>query len=130
MYLGYYYNYYFVVDINNIKYNIQLYGGGAILERITVALAQTRLRFNQPYILLSTMDFGQHMEVASLEATEEVMAEASSPKPHRTIGTHTNPRSEHLGSLAWCFLNLVAWAPAMADTHLMLQFNSWEVIIS
>ena len=28
--------------------NIELYGGGAILERIAAALAQTRLRFNRP----------------------------------------------------------------------------------
>ena len=33
-------------DNNNI--NNKLYGGGAILERTTVALAQIRLRFNQP----------------------------------------------------------------------------------
>ena len=34
--------------ITLIKYKIQLYGGGAILERIAVALALTRLRFNWP----------------------------------------------------------------------------------
>ena len=33
-----------------------------------------------------------------------------------TIGTHIHPRSEHLGSLAWCFLDSVAWAAAVADT--------------
>ena len=65
------------------------------------------------------MDFGQHMEVASLEATEEIMAVASIPQaPYisTTIGTHTHPRSEHLESLAWCFLDSVAWAAAVADT--------------
>ena len=65
------------------------------------------------------MDFGRHMEVASLEATEEIMAVASFPQaPYvsMTIGTHTHPRSEHLGSLAWCFLDSVAWAAAVADT--------------
>ena len=39
----------------------------------------------------------------SLEATEEIMAVASFPQaPYvsTTIGTHTHPRSEHLGSLA------------------------------
>ena len=38
------------------------------------------------------MDFGWHMEVASLEATEEIMAVASFPQaPYvsTTIGTHT-----------------------------------------
>ena len=29
---------------------------------------------------------------------------------------HTHPRPEHLGSLAWCFLDSVAWAAAVADT--------------
>ena len=59
------------------------------------------------------------MEVASLEATEEIMAVASfphAPYVSTTIGTHTHPRSEHLGSLAWCFLDSVAWAAAVADT--------------
>ena len=65
------------------------------------------------------MDFGRHMEVASLEATEEIMAVASFPQaPYvsMTIGTHAHPRSEHLGSLAWWFLDSVAWAAAVADT--------------
>ena len=65
------------------------------------------------------MDFGRHMEVASLEATEEIMAVASFPQaPYvsTTIGTHTRPRSEHLGSLAWCFLDSVAWAASVVDT--------------
>ena len=65
------------------------------------------------------MDFGRHMEVASLEATEEIMAVASFPQaPYvsMTIETHTHPRSEHLGSLAWCFLDSVAQAAAVADT--------------
>ena len=56
---------------------------------------------------LSTTDFGLHVEVASLEAIEEMMAEASSPQaPYdsATVGTHTHPSSEHLGSLVWCFL--------------------------
>ena len=59
------------------------------------------------------------MEVASLEATEEIMAVASFPQaPYfsTTIGAHTHPRSEHLGSLAWCFLDSVAWAAAVTDT--------------
>ena len=34
-------------------------------------------------IPFSRMDFGQHMEVASLEATEEMMAVASFPQAHR-----------------------------------------------
>ena len=38
------------------------------------------------------------------------------PYDSTTIGTHTHPTSEHLGSLAWCFLNSVAWAAAVADT--------------
>ena len=50
------------------KHNIQLYGGGAILERIAVV-----------YISLSRMDFGRHMEVASLEATGEMMVVATFP---------------------------------------------------
>ena len=29
---------------------------------------------------------------------------------------HTQPSSEHLGSLAWCFLASVAWAAAVAET--------------
>ena len=66
------------------------------------------------------MDFGRHMEVASLEATEEIMAVASfpqAPNVSTTIAmTHTHPRSEHLRSLVWCFLDSVAWAAAVADT--------------
>ena len=49
------------------------------------------------------MDFGPQMEVASLEATEEIMAVASFPQaPYvsTTIGTHAHSRSEPLGSLA------------------------------
>ena len=42
-----------------------IYSCGAILEWTAVKLALTRLRFNW---LLSTMDFGQHMEVPSQEA--------------------------------------------------------------
>ena len=61
---------------------------------------------------LSTTDFGLHMKVASLEATEEMMmAEASSPHaPYNsaTMETHTHPSVEHLGSLAWCFLASMA----------------------
>ena len=38
------------------------------------------------------------------------------PQVSTTIGTHTHPRSEHLGLLAWFFLNSVAWAAAVADT--------------
>ena len=56
---------------------------------------------------LSTTIFGLHVEMASLEAIEEMMAEASSPKaPYdsATMGTHTHPSSEHLRPLAWCFL--------------------------
>ena len=57
--------------------NIELYGGGAILVRMAEALAPTRLRFNRPKISFSRVDFGWHMEMASLEATEEMMAVAS-----------------------------------------------------
>ena len=39
------------------------------------------------------------------------MAVASFPQ-----APHTHPSSEHLGSLAWCFLYSVAWAAAAADT--------------
>ena len=59
------------------------------------------------------------MEEASLEATEEIMAVASFPQaPYvsTTVGTHTDPRSENLGSLAWCFLDTVARAAAVGDT--------------
>ena len=67
------------------------------------------------------MDFCQHMEVASLYATEEMVAVASFPKPHR----FRQPRehmpiyssSEHLGSLPTCFLDSVAWAATVTDTH-------------
>ena len=61
------------------------------------------------------------MEVASLEATEEIMAVASFPQaPYvsTTIGTHTHPRSEHLGSLAWCFLDSVA----VVDSPVLLVY--------
>lgn len=60
------------------KIKIQLYGEIAILERIAVALALTRLKFNRPCISLRKMNFGRCMEVASLEATKEMMAVASS----------------------------------------------------
>ena len=42
------------------------------IEGIAVALAQTRLRFNRPYISFSRIDFGRHMEVESLEATADL----------------------------------------------------------
>ena len=93
-----------------LKYKIQLYSEGAILERTAVALALTRLRFNRPWILMSTMDLGQHMEVIAVAAF-----------PPSLIGfnhhedTYTHPNSEHFGSLAWCFLDSVAWAAAVAN---------------
>ena len=57
---------------------------------------------------LSTTNFGLHVEVASLEAIEEMMAVVSSPQALYdsavTVEIPTHPSSEHLGSLAWCFL--------------------------
>ena len=53
--------------------------------------------------LASTTDLDLHVEVASLEAIDEMIEEASSPQaPYdsATMGTHTHPSSEHLGSLA------------------------------
>ena len=50
--------------------------------------------------------------MASLEAIEEMIAVASFPQAPTTIGTPTHPISEHLGSLAWCFLDLVVNNPA------------------
>ena len=50
----------------------------------------------------STTDLDLHVEVASLEAIDEMIEEASSPQaPYdsATMGTHTHPSSEHLGSL-------------------------------
>ena len=50
----------------------------------------------------STTDLDLHLEVASLEAIDEMIEEASSPQaPYdsATMGTHTHPSSEHLGSL-------------------------------
>ena len=67
------------------------------------------------------MDFGQHMEVASLDATEEMMVVASFPPIPIGFNHHEDtypyPSSEHLGSLVWCFLDSVAWATAVADIH-------------
>ena len=60
----------------------------------------------QPAIDL--MDFGRHMEVATLEAIVEMMVVASllqAPYVSTTIGMHTYPSSEHLGSLDWYFLD-------------------------
>ena len=48
-------------------------------------------------------DLDLHVEVASLEAIDEMIEEASSPQaPYdsATMGTHTHPSPEHLGSLA------------------------------
>ena len=59
------------------------------------------------------------VEVASLEAIDEMIEEASSlqaPYDSATMGTHTHPSSEHLGSLAWCFLASVTWAADLAKT--------------
>ena len=46
----------------------------------------------------STTDLDLHVEVASLEAIDEMIEEASSPQaPYdsATMGTHTHPSSEH-----------------------------------
>ena len=54
---------------------------------------------------LSTTDFGLHVEGASHEAIEDMMCVSPCSIGYSaTMGTHTYPSSEHMGSLAWCFL--------------------------
>ena len=68
------------------------------------------------------MDFGWHMEVASLEAIEEIMVMASFPLSpigfyHRAWGhIPTLVLSCQGYCLEWCFLDSVVRAEAVADT--------------
>ena len=109
----------YIQDILKSLY-YHLYGGGAILEGIAACSIGTDKIEVQPAIDL--MDFGWHMDVASLEATAEVST---------TTGTHTHPSSENFGSLAWCFLYSVAWAAAPTSNKVIgfsgCTRTSWEV---
>ena len=65
------------------------------------------------------IEFGLHMEVASIKVIEEMMPEAFTPGSKynsATMGTHTHPSSECLGSLVWCFLASVTWTAVLANT--------------
>eukprot|EP00731_Ephydatia_muelleri_P030178 Em0021g701a len=71
---------------------------------------------------LSTTDFGLPVEMVSLEAIEEMMAEAKlHPYDSATMGTHTQLSSEHLGSLARCFLASVTCMNSSLSQHSRFQ---------
>eukprot|EP00731_Ephydatia_muelleri_P037153 Em0403g2a len=68
----------------------------------------------------STTDLDLHVEVASLEAIDEMIEDASSPQaPYdsATMGTHTHPSSEHLGIISLMF-------PRLCDLSSRLGQNS------
>ena len=85
------------------------------------ALACISVKFRRPYKLETTLDLGVLVLVARCEASLEKAWTASLPQaPYdsTTRGMHVHPSSEHIASLAKCFLSSVATAadPAVRST--------------
>ena len=87
------------------------------LERRDRALASTSIKFRWPYKLETTLDLGVLVLVARCEASLEKAWTASLPQaPYdsTTRGMHVYRSSEHLASLAECFLSSAATAADLA----------------
>ena len=83
------------------------------LKRRDRALARTSVKFRRPYKLETTLDLGVLVLVARSEASLEKASIASLPQaPYdsTTSGMQVHPSSEHLASLAECFLSSAATA--------------------
>ena len=77
------------------------------------ALARTSVKFRWPYKLETTLDLGVLVLVARSEASLEKASIASLPQAlydSTTSGMQVHPSSEHLASLAECFLSSAATA--------------------
>ena len=77
------------------------------------ALARTRVKLRRSYRLQTTLDLGELVLVARYDASREKACTASLPQaPYdsATRGIHVHPNSEHLASLAECFLSSAATA--------------------
>eukprot|EP00731_Ephydatia_muelleri_P004188 Em0002g364a len=74
-------------------------------KRRARALARTRVKLRRPYRLQTTLDLGELVLVARYDASREKACTASA-----TRGIHVHPNSEHLASLAECFLSSAATA--------------------
>ena len=77
------------------------------------ALAHTSVKFTRPYKLETTLDFGVLVLMARSEASLETAWIASllqAPYDSTTSGMQVHPSSEHLASLAECFLSSAATA--------------------
>ena len=76
-------------------------------------MARTRVKLRRPYRLQTTLDLGELVLVARYDASREKACTASLPQaPYdsATRGIHVHPNSEHLASLAECFLSSAATA--------------------
>ena len=76
-------------------------------------MARTRVKLRRPYRLQTTLDLGELVLVARYDASRENACTASLPQaPYdsATRGIHVHPNSEHLASLAECFLSSAATA--------------------
>ena len=83
------------------------------LKRRDQALARTSVKFRRPYKLETTLDLGVLVLVARCEASLEKAWTAflpQAPYDSTTMGMHVDPSSEHLASLAECFLSSAATA--------------------
>ena len=78
------------------------------LERRDRALARSNVKFRRPYKLETTLDLGVLVLVARCEASLHTLPQA--PYDSTTRGMHVYPSSEHLASLAECFLSSAATA--------------------
>ena len=76
-------------------------------------MARTRVKLRRSYRLQTTLDLGELVLVARYDASREKACTASLPQaPYdsTTRGIHVHPNSEHLASLAECFLSSAATA--------------------
>ena len=76
-------------------------------------MARTRVKLRRPYRPQTTLDLGELVLVARYDASREKACTASLPQaPYdsATRGIHVHPNSEHLASLAECFLSSAATA--------------------
>ena len=83
------------------------------LKRKDRALAHTSVKFRRPYKLETNLDLGVLVLMARSEASLETAWIASllqAPYDSTTSGMQVHPSSEHLASLAECFLSSAATA--------------------
>ena len=100
-------------------YKVQLYSRRAILERIAAPLALTRWRFSRAIDLIKYDGlWPTHGGGKSRGYRGDNGSGFFSPSSicfNDPMDTYPSYRSEYLGSLAWCFLDSVAWVAAVAN---------------